>query len=519
MMSIPMREPEARLAESGRTLTRYEQRGIEPVPVEERRGNPLQLFWVWFAANISILGLPLGAVLVSLGLNIWQALAVTVIGAFGSFALVGLISIAGRRGGAPSLTLSRATFGVRGNIGPTLVSLCSRLGWETVNTTTAAFALLSLCTILLNTDERAKSVPVLTLACIGVFVLCTVAVSGMGHATLLVIQKWATWVFGALNLFVMAFLFVEIDWQAVTGAPAGPLSAVLVGLGAIAGGTGIGWANAGADMSRYQAPAVRAGRLVASASVGAGIPLVMLIGLGSLLAAGEPSLGSATDPVAAIRALLPDWVAVPYLITAFGGLLLSNHLSVYSAGLTTLTLGVRIKRVYAVVLDVTVTTLGSIYLMLIASSFYGPFVTFISLLAVPISAWVAVFLVDMLRRHHYDPDALMNVRSSSAYWYRGGIEWRAFGAWLAAIVLGYLFVSARPSADEVWFTGPLYDTWLGQNGFGWVVALAVGAGVYYALGGARGPGAGETAVPEYDEAPAPPAEPARVAVSSGARDA
>ncbi len=296
---------------TSRVLSRYEQRGIEPVPEAERNGRPFQLFWVWFAANISILGLPLGATLVNLGLNIWQALLVTIVGAFGSFALVGVISIAGRRGGAPSLTLSRAIFGVRGNIGPTIVSLCSRLGWETVNTTTAAFALLSMSTIIFGTDENAKNVPVLAIVCILIFVAFTIAVSGMGHATLLLVQKWATWIFGAFNLFVMAFLFAEIDWAAVGAAPAGPASAVIIGIGAIAGGTGIGWANAGADMSRYQSTSVRSMHLVLSASAGAGIPLVLLIGLGSLLSAGDPSLGSAADPVAAIREMLPAGVAVP----------------------------------------------------------------------------------------------------------------------------------------------------------------------------------------------------------------
>ncbi|WP_445341349.1 cytosine permease [Bifidobacterium sp. ESL0820] len=123
----------------GTILSRVEQRGIEPVPEDQRNGSPGQLFWVWFAANISILGIPLGATLIAQGLNLWQAVLATTIGAFGSFALVGIISIAGKRGGAPTLTLSRAIFGVRGNAGPTLVALLSRLGWETVNTMTGAF--------------------------------------------------------------------------------------------------------------------------------------------------------------------------------------------------------------------------------------------------------------------------------------------------------------------------------------------------------------------------------------------
>jgi len=58
---------------------KVETRGIEPVPESECHGHPLQLFWVWFAANISILGLPLGATLVAFQhLAIWQAALVAV---------------------------------------------------------------------------------------------------------------------------------------------------------------------------------------------------------------------------------------------------------------------------------------------------------------------------------------------------------------------------------------------------------------------------------------------------------
>ncbi|GAA1692264.1 cytosine permease [Kribbella yunnanensis] len=461
-----------------------ENRGIEPVPVAERTGRPGQLFWVWFAANISILGLPLGATLVAMGMTVWQAVIAAVVGSVGSFAIVGAISIAGRRGGAPGLTLSRATFGARGNIGPTLVSLLSRLGWETVNTTTAAFALLSLATILFGTSPAAKDHPVLTVVAIAVFELLTVLVAGLGHAFLVAVQRWATWVFGALNILVGGFLVATVDWSAVGAASPAPVGVVVAGIGVIAAGTGIGWANASADMSRYQAPAVRGGSLVLSAAAGAGIPLVLLISLGSLLAAGDPTLADAGDPVAAIRAMLPSWMAVPYLIAAFGGLLLSNHLSVYSAGLTTLTLGVRVRRVYAVVVDVTVTFAGAIYFLLIADGFYGPFIAFISALAVPITAWVGVFAVDMLRRRHYDPDALLDTRRTSAYWYRGGVAWSAFGAWALAIVVGYLFATVGPAADP-WFTGPLADTWFGENGLAWVITFVVGAGAYAVLGGAR----------------------------------
>ena len=492
MTTNPSNEAPGDSGEQAHILSRVEQRGIEPVPEEQRNGRPGELFWVWFAANISILGIPLGATLIALGLNLFQAILVAAIGAFGSFAVVGMVSVAGRRGGAPSLTLSRAIFGVRGNIGPTLVALLSRLGWETVNTVTGAFALLSLSTILLGTNANAKSVPALTLLSITIFVACTVIVAAAGHATILKVQKWATWIFGGLTLLVAIYLATTVDWSGFLGASAGPMSAVIIGIGTIASGTGIGWATSGADMARYQRKSVSAGSLILTAAAGAGIPLVIVIGLGSALTAGDSAIATAGDPIAAVREALPAWVAVPYLVAAFGGLLLSNHLSVYSAGLTTITLGFRIPRVWAVVLDVVVTTLGALYFMLISDGFYGPFITFISLLAVPLTAWIGIFLVDMIKRRVYDSDGLLDLTPTSAYWYRGGVEWRGLMSWIVALAVGYLFVTARVSDEVVWFHGPLAGTVIGENGLAWLVSLTVGALLYGQLGGARLPAAGSS---------------------------
>ncbi|WP_433340067.1 purine-cytosine permease family protein [Streptomyces sp. CA-253872] len=479
-----------------------ETRGIEPVPDNERHGHAGQMFWTWFAANISLLGLPLGATLVAFrGLNIWQAMLVALIGSFGSFALVGVLSLAGKRGGAPALTLSRAVFGQRGNTGPTLISWLSRVGWETITTTTAAFALLALLKQVFGVERN----DVLVVVCLLVFIACTLLISGLGHATIMWINKWATVAFGLLNLVVIGFLVDSVDWHKVTSAPAGPLSAVIGGIGFIAAGTGIGWANAGADYARYLPRSVPGSRLVTASAFGAGIPLLVLVSLGSLLSAGDSTLATASDPVAAINGMLPSWMAIPYLIAAFGGLLMSNHLSTYSAGLTMITLGVRVPRPLAVGIDVLLMFLGGIYFMLIAGDFYGPFSTFLTLLAVPISAWVGIVLVDSGRGRRYDPEALMDRGRGSRYWYTAGFRLPAVAAWVLAIVVGLLFTEASTSADDVWFAGPFAHTWLGTNGLGWALAIATGA-LAYALGAPKGPRAQETSAAD-DEAGSPATSP------------
>ncbi|MFE9613979.1 purine-cytosine permease family protein [Streptomyces sp. NPDC006012] len=468
-----------------------ETRGIEPVPDHERHGHAGQMFWTWFAANISILGLPLGATLVAFrGLNIWQAVLVAALGSFGSFALVGVLSLAGKKGGAPALTLSRAVFGQRGNAGPTLIAWMSRVGWETISTTTAAYALLALLHTAFGVGQNTP----LTLVCLLVFIGCTLLISGLGHATIMWINKWATVVFGILNLVVMGFLVATVDWSKVLHVPAGPTSGVIAGIGFIAAGTGIGWANAGADYARYLPRAIPGRRLIGASAFGAGIPLLLLISLGSLLAAGDRSLATASDPVAAINAMLPSWMAIPYLIAAFGGLLMSNHLSTYSAGLTMITLGLRVPRAAAVALDVVVMFAGGIYFMLIADDFYGPFSTFLSLLAVPISAWTGVIIVDSLRGRTYDPEALMDTTRSSRYWFSGGFRLPSVLGWVVAIVAGLLFTKASTSATDVWFAGPLAGTWFGVNGLGWAISMVV-AGAVYALFGRRPAAAGSADEP------------------------
>src|SRR5690606_8263928 len=119
--------------------------------------------------------------------------------------------------------------------------------------------------------------------------------------------------------------------------------------------------------------------------------------------------------------------------------------------------------------------------MLVAEDFYGPFTTFLSILAVPITAWVGVFAVDMTRRRVYDPRALMEAGRSGRYWYNGGFAWSACLSWAVAIVVGLTLTEAKTSDADVWFAGPLAHSWLGSNGLGWVVTFVVAAVAYSLL--------------------------------------
>ncbi|MGO4429828.1 cytosine permease, partial [Streptomyces sp. MCAF7] len=80
-------------AQQGRRGTTVESNGVNPVPDAERRGKPSGLFAVWFAWNISILGISYGIFVFGLGLNVWQTIVAGTIGYLASSALVGILAV------------------------------------------------------------------------------------------------------------------------------------------------------------------------------------------------------------------------------------------------------------------------------------------------------------------------------------------------------------------------------------------------------------------------------------------
>src|SRR6478735_1384833 len=117
-----------------------EANGINVIAESERKGHPHDLFWPWFAANVSVLGISYGSFVLGFGISFWQAVIVGVVGIVLSFLACGFIAVAGKRGSAPTMVLSRAAFGVRGNKLPSLVSWVLTIGWETVLTILATLA-------------------------------------------------------------------------------------------------------------------------------------------------------------------------------------------------------------------------------------------------------------------------------------------------------------------------------------------------------------------------------------------
>lgn len=430
-----------------------ENTGIDIVPPAERTGKPLELFWIWCAANIGILGIVYGAIIVSFGLSFIQSLLAAIVGV-ASFALVGYTSFAGQTGRTATLTLSRAVFGLKGNIAPTAFGWFTLMGWEAVNLTTGTLTLVALFEAMGFTNSTT-----LTAVCLILFGGLTIVVSILGQNTLILMQSWITKIFGTMTLIVVAYILFNTPWDVVLAMPSGSwLTGFLPAVSVIAAGTGVAWAIAGADYSRYQSPATTRGSVFYAVVGGSALPLILLMLAGILLSSQLPELTSSANPIALIGTVLPQWMSVPYLLTATAGIVTIAVLSLYSASLNLLAIGVKLRQSVAVSLDAVLVVGVAIYVLFVSQDFLSPFISFLIFCGLFLGPWSAVFILDYicLRQHHgYDNDAVFAVNGKNS-----GVRWVPLMCWLLGALTG-LMVTKTGFIDGPWATGIFENSSLG----------------------------------------------------------
>ena len=407
-----------------------ERNGINVISEGERKGRPRDLFWPWCAANISVFGISYGSFVLGFGINGWQAVVAGIVGIVVSFLLVGLVSLAGRRGSAPTMALSRAAFGVRGNSVPSLVSYLILVGYETALVALATFATATVFGRLGWSDGDVTKI----LAFI-VVALIIVAGGVLGFDTVMRLQRWLTILMLVVTVGYIALTVDEVTWSAVGDLPAGEGKAVFGAFVVVVSGFGISWVNAAADYSRYLPRGASSKGIVGWTTFGGSLPLVILITYGVLLAGSDPDLSSAlaADPIGALTTTLPDWFLVPFAVVAVAGLVSGALLDIYSSGLTLLTLGLPAPRWVAAAIDGVIMILGTIYIVWFAGDFLTPFFAFLVTLAVPIAAWCGVFLADLLlRRRNYDSVDLFDSRGRY-----GSVNLAGLGSMLVATLVGW----------------------------------------------------------------------------------
>ncbi len=246
--------------------------GVSPVPDRLRTLSGLDVGLLWGNLGVSLLVLFTGTFLAGLGLQ--RALLAAVVGAVLGTALLGLAGLIGFDRRVPGMVLLRDPLGTRGSYAPTALNVAQNLGWAVFELYVMSLAASALSEQVFGFEAR--WLWVLLFAALTAWL----ALSGPISFVRRWVRRFAVWVVAAS----MAYLV----WWALDGAGAGALWSA-EGSGGIRFWQGVdltvamaaSWLPLAADYTRFS----RSRRAAFwGTSVGYLVPLVLLFGLGALLA-------------------------------------------------------------------------------------------------------------------------------------------------------------------------------------------------------------------------------------------
>src|SRR3984893_1113349 len=187
---------------------KVETHGIEPIPSSERKGSPRDVAWLWVAAFANFVSLITGALLVTFGLGVFEAILAVAVGSALAALVHGLLSVAGPRFGTTQVVPPRQTFGLRGAYGGAFFTLFLAVGWFAVDCVIAAQAIVQLARLAgLAPGNLLNALALL------IVVLLSVLVAVFGHQTIAVFEKYGAIIFVIFCAILALVLLPRVNWR------------------------------------------------------------------------------------------------------------------------------------------------------------------------------------------------------------------------------------------------------------------------------------------------------------------
>jgi len=489
--SLPGAGPAAAPAGHEYAAFKIEQRGIDLIPDDERKQRPSGLGWLWAGAVFNVEFFFYGTLIMLFGLSVWQAVVCVVVGNL-FYALLGFASIQGPLTGTTAFMISRAPFGKNANRSVGLFNWVTQVGFEIEGVYFVVATVILLFLHYGNTiGTPAKIVLIIVASAIQMLMPL------FGHATISKLLRWLAYVFIVLTVVLGVFIFqrLHLSHFHVAGASWAVWTTALVLIISVGG---LGWVENGNDYSRYMPSDTPKMRTFWAATIGGGVPSLLLELLGIFAFTVTTKTVGITQ--IGVPQAFPTWFVVPFLIFAIIQLFCINTIDLYSSGVTLQALGIPIKRWGAVIIDTVVVAVIT-YFILFHGKFSSDFAGFLLYIVVWLAPWFGILMVDyLLRRGRYDRDALAAGRGG-LYWRRGGIHWPAVIAQGVGMLAALMWIDAPTAYPS--YVGPLSSRTDGAD-FSWLIGIVLGAGLYWLLAGPLHGLFGERSVQEEGELSALP---------------
>jgi NCS1 nucleoside transporter family len=378
---------EVREGTYGEKVIAVEPGGAEFIPLNERHGRPLQLFWTWTSPNMEFATVFVGLLGILLGLSFWETFLAVVIGTVLGSTTQGILSTSGPRYGVPQMVLSRRGFGYWGNVLPAGINaVVAGIGWFAVNSVSGALALNALT----HMPE---------VLCLLIVVALQLAVAFLGHNLIHAFERYA------FPVLVVIFLIASV-WTLSKGQPGVSHKTIpgafLIEVGATFG-YAVGWNPYASDYTRYLKPDTDKKAIALWAGLGLLLSCVLLETVGA--AAGTiAGVTSNPNPTAGWTGIFPTWLADLTLLAIVIGGIAANALNIYSGAISFTAIGFKLPMVAR--RAIVALGFGAIGFFVAWSGLHNAgqdYNNFLLIIAYWIAPWLAVMFCDMFLRRRQGP--------------------------------------------------------------------------------------------------------------------
>jgi NCS1 nucleoside transporter family len=446
---------EVREGTYGEKVIAVEPGGAEFIPLNERHGRPLQLFWTWTSPNMEFATVFVGLLGILLGLSFWETFLAIVIGtALGSITQ-GILSTSGPQYGVPQMVLSRRGFGYWGNALPAGInSVVAGIGWFAVNSVSGALALNALT----HLPE---------VLCLLIVVALQLAVAFLGHNLIHAFERYAFPVLVIIFLIASAWTLSKAHPGATHQTIPG---AFLIELGATFG-YAVGWNPYASDYTRYFKPDADKKAIAFWAGLGLLLSCVLLETVGA--AAGTiAGVVSNANPTAGWTGIFPTWLRDLTLLAIVIGGIAANALNIYSGAISFTAIGFKLP--LAARRAIVALGFGAIGFFVGWAGLHNAgsdYNNFLLIIAYWIAPWLAVMFCDMYLRRRQDPAQIERLLFNRKYTNWAGPVAMVVGAgisiWLFSNQTKYVGLVPKhaPGTGDLTFevgfvlTAVIYLTW------------------------------------------------------------
>jgi len=383
----------------GTQVIAVEPGGAEFIPLNERHGRPIQLFWTWTSPNMEFATIFVGVLAVSVfGLGFWAAALALILGSLIGGITQGILSMRGPEYGVPQMVLSRLGFGYWGNVLPAgLNSVTAGIGWFAVNSVSGAFAL----NVLTHWPK---------VLCLLIIVVAQVVVAFFGYNLVHLFERYAFPLLAVIFLIASGVILSKARPGAVHHTIPG---AFLLTFGA-SFGYAVGWNPYAADYTRYFKPSANKAAIAWWSGLGLFLSCALLEIVGAAAATVTGANGAGSNPTGAFTALLDKPLADLTLLAIAVGAVAANVLNIYSGALSFTAIGIRLP--LSLRRAIVALGFGAIGFFLAWSALPNAgtrYENFLLIIAYWIAPWLAVYFCDQLLRRHPEEALLFATRRTN----------------------------------------------------------------------------------------------------------